>query len=53
MAEEGGYRRDVLIICDGASGMSGAVTVASNDLNVLVIEKEPKLRGLDGAALWV
>ena len=50
------YECDVLVIGSGASGMSAAVTAASHNLKVLVIEKEPKFGGTtarSGGWLWI
>ena len=47
---------DVLVIGTGASGMSAAVTAASQGLKVLVVEKEPRFGGTtarSGGWLWI
>jgi succinate dehydrogenase/fumarate reductase flavoprotein subunit len=47
---------DVLVIGTGASGMSAAVTAASQGLNVMVVEKEPMFGGTtarSGGWLWI
>ena len=47
---------DVLVIGTGASGMSTAVTAASQGLKVLVVEKEPRFGGTtarSGGWLWI
>jgi succinate dehydrogenase/fumarate reductase flavoprotein subunit len=56
MQQESEYRCDVLVIGSGASGMSTAVTAASQGLKVLVIEKEPRFGGStarSGGWLWI
>ncbi len=50
------YECDVLVIGTGASGMSTAVTAASQGLKVLVVEKEPRYGGTtarSGGWLWI
>lgn len=50
------FECDVLVIGSGASGMATAITAASNGLNVLVIEKEPRFGGTtarSGGWLWI
>jgi succinate dehydrogenase/fumarate reductase flavoprotein subunit len=47
---------DVLVVGTGASGMSTAVTAASQGLKVLVVEKEPRFGGTtarSGGWLWI
>lgn len=47
---------DVLVVGSGASGMSAAVTAASQGLKVLVVEKEPRFGGTtarSGGWLWI
>jgi succinate dehydrogenase/fumarate reductase flavoprotein subunit len=47
---------DVLVAGTGASGMSAAVTAASQGLDVLVVEKEPRYGGTtarSGGWLWI
>ena len=47
---------DVLVIGTGASGMSTAVTAATQGLKVLVVEKEPRFGGTtarSGGWLWI
>lgn len=47
---------DVLVIGSGASGMAAAITAASQGLQVLVVEKEPRFGGTtarSGGWLWV
>ena len=47
---------DVLVVGSGASGMSTAVTAASQGLKVLVVEKEPRFGGTtarSGGWLWI
>jgi succinate dehydrogenase/fumarate reductase flavoprotein subunit len=47
---------DVLVIGTGASGMSAAVTAATQGLKVLVVEKEPRYGGTtarSGGWLWI
>src|SRR5262245_50733886 len=47
---------DVLIVGTGASGMSAAVTAASQGLKVVVVEKEPIYGGTtarSGGWLWI
>ena len=47
---------DVLVVGTGASGMSAAVTAATQGLKVLVVEKEPKFGGTtarSGGWLWI
>lgn len=47
---------DVLVVGTGASGMSAAVTAASQGLNVLVVEKEAMFGGTtarSGGWLWI
>ena len=39
------FECDVLVVGTGASGMSAAVTAASQGLKVLVVEKEPCFGG--------
>ena len=56
MKQEGEYICDVLVVGSGCSGMSTAITAASNGLKVLVIEKEPKFGGStarSGGWLWI
>src|SRR4051794_893937 len=56
MKQESEYSCDVLVIGSGCSGMSAAITAASEGLNVLVIEKEPKFGGStarSGGWLWI
>jgi succinate dehydrogenase/fumarate reductase flavoprotein subunit len=56
MKQESEYVCDVLVIGSGCSGMSAAITAASNGLKVLVIEKEPKFGGStarSGGWLWI
>jgi succinate dehydrogenase/fumarate reductase flavoprotein subunit len=46
---------DVLVVGTGASGMAAAVTAASQGLEVLVLEKEPRFGGTparSGGWLW-
>ena len=50
------FECDVLVIGTGASGMSTAVTAASQGLKVLVVEKEPRFGGTtarSGGWLWI
>ncbi len=50
------YECDVLVVGTGASGMSAAVTAASQGLKVLVVEKEPMFGGTtarSGGWLWI
>src|SRR4030095_12796366 len=54
--EERNVECDVLVVGTGASGMSVAVTAASQGLNVLVVEKEPRYGGTtarSGGWLWI
>ena len=47
---------DVLVVGTGASGMSAAVTAASQGLKVIVVEKEPRFGGTtarSGGWLWI
>lgn len=47
---------DVLVIGSGASGLATAVTAASQGLDVLVVEKEPRFGGTtarSGGWLWI
>ena len=47
---------DVLVVGSGCSGLSTAVTAASNGLQVLVVEKEPRFGGTtarSGGWLWI
>jgi hypothetical protein len=47
---------DVLVVGTGASGMSAAITAASQGLKVLVVEKEPRYGGTtarSGGWLWI
>ena len=47
---------DVLVVGTGASGMSTAITAASNKLDVLVVEKQPQFGGTtarSGGWLWI
>ena len=47
---------DVLVVGTGASGMSAAITAASEGLDVVVIEKEPMFGGTtarSGGWLWI
>jgi succinate dehydrogenase/fumarate reductase flavoprotein subunit len=47
---------DVLVVGTGASGMSTAVTAASQGLKVLVVEKEARYGGTtarSGGWLWI
>ncbi|MGF6369713.1 succinate dehydrogenase/fumarate reductase flavoprotein subunit [Paraburkholderia sp. RAU6.4a] len=56
MKQESEFSCDVLVIGSGCSGMSAAITAASEGLNVLVIEKEPKFGGStarSGGWLWI
>ncbi|HEX5612169.1 MAG TPA: FAD-dependent oxidoreductase [Burkholderiales bacterium] len=53
---EARFECDVLVIGSGASGMSAAITAASQGLDVLVVEKEPRFGGTtarSGGWLWV
>lgn len=50
------FECDVLVVGTGASGMSAAVTAASQGLKVLVVEKEPLFGGTtarSGGWLWI
>jgi succinate dehydrogenase/fumarate reductase flavoprotein subunit len=50
------FECDVLVVGTGASGMSAAVTAASQGLKVLVVEKEPRFGGTtarSGGWLWI
>jgi succinate dehydrogenase/fumarate reductase flavoprotein subunit len=54
--EERSVECDVLVVGTGASGMSAAVTAASQGLEVLVVEKEPRYGGTtarSGGWLWI
>src|SRR5262245_4831983 len=54
--EERSVECDVLVVGTGASGMSAAVTAASQGLKVLVVEKEPRYGGTtarSGGWLWI
>jgi succinate dehydrogenase/fumarate reductase flavoprotein subunit len=54
--EERTVECDVLVVGTGASGMSAAVTAASQGLKVLVVEKEPRYGGTtarSGGWLWI
>jgi succinate dehydrogenase/fumarate reductase flavoprotein subunit len=50
------YQCDALVVGSGAAGMSAAITAAHGGLNVLVVEKEPRLGGTtarSGGWLWI
>jgi succinate dehydrogenase/fumarate reductase flavoprotein subunit len=54
--DEQEFECDVLVVGTGASGMSAAVTAASQGLKVLVVEKESKYGGTtarSGGWLWI
>jgi succinate dehydrogenase/fumarate reductase flavoprotein subunit len=54
--DERKFECDVLVIGTGASGMSAAITAASQGLKVLVVEKEPRYGGTtarSGGWLWI
>ncbi len=54
--EEKHFDCDVLVVGTGASGMSAAITAASQGLKVLVVEKEPRFGGTtarSGGWLWI
>src|SRR5580765_5723733 len=54
--EERNFECDVLVIGTGASGMSTAVTAASQGLKVLVVDKEARYGGTtarSGGWLWI
>ena len=54
--DESRFECDVLVVGSGASGMAAAVTAASQGLNVLVVEKEPRYGGTtarSGGWLWI
>jgi len=54
--EEQSVECDVLVVGTGASGMSAAITAASQGLKVLVVEKEPRYGGTtarSGGWLWI
>ena len=54
--EQETFECDVLVVGTGASGMSTAVTAASQGLKVLVVEKEPRFGGTtarSGGWLWI
>ncbi|HYD76453.1 FAD-dependent oxidoreductase [Ramlibacter sp.] len=51
-----GFECDVLVVGTGASGMSTAITAASQGLEVLVVEKQPLFGGTtarSGGWLWI
>jgi succinate dehydrogenase/fumarate reductase flavoprotein subunit len=54
--DERKFECDVLVIGTGASGMSAAITAASQGLKVLLVEKEPRYGGTtarSGGWLWI
>ncbi len=54
--EDKNFDCDVLVVGTGASGMSAAITAASQGLKVLVVEKEPRFGGTtarSGGWLWI
>jgi succinate dehydrogenase/fumarate reductase flavoprotein subunit len=54
--DERDFECDVLVVGTGASGLSAAITAASQGLNVLVVEKEPRYGGTtarSGGWVWI
>jgi succinate dehydrogenase/fumarate reductase flavoprotein subunit len=54
--EQNTFECDVLVVGSGASGMSTAITAASQGLKVLVVDKEPRFGGTtarSGGWLWI
>ena len=54
--EQNNYECDVLVVGTGASGVSAAITAASQGLKVLIVEKESRFGGTtarSGGWLWI
>ena len=54
--KQNNYECDVLVVGTGASGVSAAITAASQGLKVLIVEKESRFGGTtarSGGWLWI